>query len=226
MAIVTCPCGVMFEWEPAGRGRPRTKCDACRDRRRAYTKKSPRSTTCVECGTEFPAVGAARYCSPQCKHRAAYVKRRRKPCYVCGEPTGWAGTDKRAPGAVKHNDCVAHGTAAGYQGGCRCRPCTDAKTDWMRDYWERNPDRKPGKWITQGERQAIYERDGWRCQLCGEDVDPGLSFPHPMSATLDHIECQSWALVPDHSAENLRLAHFLCNQKRGNREWKELAGSD
>lgn len=65
-------------------------------------------------------------------------------------------------------------------------------------------------------RLAIYERDGWTCQLCRDPVDPELPVHDAWAATLDHIECQSWALIPDHSPENLRLAHRWCNSVRGN----------
>lgn len=64
-------------------------------------------------------------------------------------------------------------------------------------------------------RLAIYERDQWTCQLCSEPVDRALPPSSMWGATLDHIECQSWALVPDHSAKNLRLAHRWCNSVRG-----------
>jgi 5-methylcytosine-specific restriction endonuclease McrA len=64
-------------------------------------------------------------------------------------------------------------------------------------------------------RSAIYERDAWTCQLCRSPVDPDLPPSDVWAATLDHIECQSWALVPDHSPENLRLAHRWCNSVRG-----------
>lgn len=72
-----------------------------------------------------------------------------------------------------------------------------------------------GNWITKDRRRALYERDNWTCQLCGEPVDPstyGARYP-----TLDHIEPQSLALIPDHSDRNLRTAHLSCNAKRGNR---------
>lgn len=65
------------------------------------------------------------------------------------------------------------------------------------------------------ERLAIYERDGWVCQLCFEPVDPDLPPSNTWSATLDHIVCQSWSEEPDHSPENLRLAHRWCNSVRG-----------
>lgn len=71
--------------------------------------------------------------------------------------------------------------------------------------------------IARSARLAIYERDGWTCQLCREPVDSTLHWSDNMAASLDHIECQSWALIPDHSPANLRLAHRLCNALRSDR---------
>lgn len=64
-------------------------------------------------------------------------------------------------------------------------------------------------------RLAIYERDGWTCQLCFDPVDPDLPPSDAWAATLDHIVCQSWTDEPDHSPSNLRLAHRWCNSVRG-----------
>lgn len=74
-----------------------------------------------------------------------------------------------------------------------------------------------GTWIAEEERRAIYERDDWTCQLCKAPVDEGLPHGDPMEATLDHIVPLSTVLLPDHSPENLRLTHRVCNQRRGNR---------
>lgn len=72
--------------------------------------------------------------------------------------------------------------------------------------------------IRPAERIAIYERDGWICQLCSGPVDPDLDQSDQWGATLDHVECQSWG-TPDHSAENLRLAHRWCNSVRGDERY-------
>ena len=72
--------------------------------------------------------------------------------------------------------------------------------------------------ISTRNRLAIYDRDGWICQLCTEPVDRDLMATDPLNdwaPSLDHIEPQSWALIPDHSPENLRLAHRWCNSVRG-----------
>lgn len=61
----------------------------------------------------------------------------------------------------------------------------------------------------------IFERDGWRCGICGRKVDRDLDWPHPKSASLDHVEPLSRG--GEHSRANTRLAHLDCNIQRGNR---------
>lgn len=72
--------------------------------------------------------------------------------------------------------------------------------------------------ISTRDRLAIYDRDQWCCQLCLEPVERDLMTIDPLNdwaPSLDHIEPQSHALIPDHSAGNLRLAHRWCNSVRG-----------
>jgi hypothetical protein len=72
--------------------------------------------------------------------------------------------------------------------------------------------------IAHRDRLAIYDRDGWTCQICLDPVDPDLMATDPLSnwaPSLDHIEPQAHALIPDHSPSNLRLAHRWCNSVRG-----------
>lgn len=81
---------------------------------------------------------------------------------------------------------------------------------------EKRNSERPSVWISRADRLAIYERDDWICQLCRLPVDPDLHPLDRMAATLDHIEPQSWALIPDHLPRNLQLAHRVCNTLRGN----------
>ena len=76
----------------------------------------------------------------------------------------------------------------------------------LKDAWAFSP--------TPSERLAVYERDGWVCQLCERPVDPNVEWPDRRSPSLDHVVPQSHALVPDHSVENLQLAHLVCNSYR------------
>lgn len=64
-------------------------------------------------------------------------------------------------------------------------------------------------------RTKVFERDGWRCGLCGQSVPKGLAVPHPKAATLDHIV--PIAAGGTHGYANVQLAHFLCNSRKSDR---------
>jgi hypothetical protein len=59
----------------------------------------------------------------------------------------------------------------------------------------------------------IYERDKWRCQICGKKVDRRLKHPNPLSKSLDHII--PLAKGGSHSRANVQLAHLVCNLSIG-----------
>lgn len=54
------------------------------------------------------------------------------------------------------------------------------------------------------------------CGICGKPVDKSLKYPHPMSATVDHIIPLDRGGHPSDLA-NLQLAHFCCNRQKSNR---------
>lgn len=72
----------------------------------------------------------------------------------------------------------------------------------------------------------VFERDGWRCQICQWLVFRDEEYPHPASASIDHIVPLSRG--GSDVAANKRTAHLFCNIRRGNKitpEEKELAAS-
>ena len=61
----------------------------------------------------------------------------------------------------------------------------------------------------------VFERDGWRCGICGDSVDRDVPWPDVVSSSLDHI-------VPllhggSHTYDNVQLAHLGCNIRKGAR---------
>ncbi|MGV9815459.1 HNH endonuclease [Streptomyces cellulosae] len=67
-------------------------------------------------------------------------------------------------------------------------------------------------------RAAVFRRDGWICQLCGEGIDRAVRFPHPRSKSIDHIVPLSHgAGTPGHVFSNCQAAHLGCNSSKGNR---------
>lgn len=65
------------------------------------------------------------------------------------------------------------------------------------------------------EPTEIFDRDGWICQICGDDVDRSASWPDPRSASLDHIIPLSRGGT--HIRENAQCSHFQCNVRKGGR---------
>lgn len=68
--------------------------------------------------------------------------------------------------------------------------------------------------ITAARRARLMQRDGHTCQICFLPTSEAWSADDPWSPTLDHIEPQASAPDPDHSDENLRLVHAICNSYR------------
>lgn len=76
---------------------------------------------------------------------------------------------------------------------------------------------------TNRENKTEYERNRKQvlreeadCWLCGEPVDFTIKWPEPMSKTIDHVI--AYASGGTHERSNLRLAHNICNQRRGNKD--------
>lgn len=57
------------------------------------------------------------------------------------------------------------------------------------------------------------------CAICGKPVDFKLKFPHPMSATVDHIIPVSKGGHPS-AIDNLQLAHLKCNRAKSDKTMK------
>lgn len=72
-----------------------------------------------------------------------------------------------------------------------------------------------GAHVAPVNRIAIFERDRWRCKLCGKPVARTRQAPHPKAPVLDHI--LPLAQGGTHEPANVQLAHFICNSIKGDR---------
>lgn len=70
-----------------------------------------------------------------------------------------------------------------------------------------------GRWIDYLDRLAIYRRDDWTCQICGEVTEPDADPTSAWFPSLDHIIPRSQGGPDDW--HNLRTAHNWCNSVRG-----------
>lgn len=75
----------------------------------------------------------------------------------------------------------------------------------------------------EGAHQLAFKRNKKKifatqtvCGICGRPVDKSLKYPHPMSATVDHIIPVARGGHPS-DIENLQLAHFTCNRQKSDK---------
>ncbi|AHB31611.1 HNH endonuclease [Arthrobacter phage vB_ArS-ArV2] len=78
-----------------------------------------------------------------------------------------------------------------------------------------NPRRSNG--TLRDKIRARVLREETHCWLCGKEVDKTLPHGQPGSPEVDEINPVSKGGSP-FDRKNCRLAHRLCNQKRGNRD--------
>lgn len=229
-----------------GYAKYRCRCNDCRAAKRAVMREyaarrraqgrpltyrrryEPRA--CEWCSTEFDARmdTASRFCSNDCANlrqvedgearRVAHLSTI-APVHVGPRPESWGyappieATVVTLPkwwGVITNGPCSWCGTvftSTGHDAKYCSKKCASAKSKASRG--ERF---QPSPIL----RRAIYERDGWVCQLCGDPTDPNADPWSDWYPSLDHIIPQSHTLIPDHSAENLRCCHRWCNAVRGN----------
>jgi len=73
--------------------------------------------------------------------------------------------------------------------------------------------RKSGATIESFRVFDVFVRDNWICGICKMPIDPSLTYPDPMSVSLDHIIPLSRG--GDHSASNTQASHLNCNVRKG-----------
>ena len=82
----------------------------------------------------------------------------------------------------------------------------------------RRPSNHKERWLNV---TRLMARDGTSCAICGEPLDRGLKdCTHPRYITFDHVVPRSHGGLT--RLDNLRLAHQLCNNRRGNDPLDEL----
>lgn len=63
--------------------------------------------------------------------------------------------------------------------------------------------------------EEIGERDGWRCWLCDERVEPGMSVNDDRGPSVDSLMTAKAAKGKSGAAPTERLAHRGCNTRKG-----------
>lgn len=67
--------------------------------------------------------------------------------------------------------------------------------------------------------KKLHKRDKGICRICGERVDMRRKWPHPLSASIDHVIPLSNEGL--HAWDNVQLAHLRCNMKKGDKAQRQ-----
>lgn len=234
-------CGKPIAVEQTRRGPRRKVCSLlCRARRtqqgkralrpdrprRQYRRRTVRQVSCIACGTSFETKDPVRRCcSARCgarlgKKRQSVLRaekaaaRLARKCERCGKdfkmhrPSGKANAGRVNEGRFCSRFC-AHGGVA-----------YASRKDAKRARKHRRRAREKAVEAERFSNVEIFQRDGWRCGLCGDRVNRKLRHPNEMCASLDHI-------VPlmeggAHTKANVQLAHLRCNVAKGVRAGGQL----
>jgi 5-methylcytosine-specific restriction endonuclease McrA len=198
----TCPeCGgVVIQ---CGVGRPRKFCtEQCKARasnRRSRRARLPirqrYSGTCKWCGGTFEASKRGKiFCSQRC---ANAVSARRSKLGVNGKGPKACATCGQTFDAVRatHRWCS--------------RQCRNRHFGLVR---ARSRSKPSAAMYTDRE---IFERDSWRCHICGKKVRQDVPRLHDEGATIDHLVPTS--LGGEDEPANVATAHWKCNRDKGTR---------
>lgn len=167
---------------------------AGREEAKALIPKPKYRRVCEMCASEYEAEHnlPSKYCSKSCAKEAGAVRAgcRDRKCRDCGVSLGYFSLVSLC------EDCKAQSLRAARKAGKHRRRA--------RIYAVEHETIKAAE---------IYERDGWRCGLCSGRVSKHHTYPHPMSASLDHIVPLSKGGT--HTKDNTQLSHWSCNHQKG-----------
>lgn len=226
-AMVCAGCSAPFSYH-----RRRKYCsDRCRTKHLETTRPARShvsATACVDCGTAY---GLGWWVGRIAKPGAA--SGRCHACYLAYTRRRQSPNGPKPP--PKHPRCIScRGLVKGVDARCKacfplhCHLCgakchSRSSTPTCVKCADRNRPpamRKRAIAVRNGDKgiswRTIAERDGWRCHLCGAEVEQcGGTAHEPKGATVDHII--PIALGGTHTWDNVALAHRRCNISRGAR---------
>jgi hypothetical protein len=194
-------------------GRPKRYCNKSHGEKylNSLKPKAPRlEKSCAWCSKTFiTKLPNMKFCSIECRTalnrdkqvKATIAKHETNPrrfdfnCDRCGQIVG---TDKYiTPGKY----------------GRFCRNCRLVKR--RESYRAKNVRRQGATNAIRITADVIIERDGNLCHLCDVEIDLSLARNSRFGATIDHVIPLSKGGLD--VIDNLRLAHWICNIKKGNR---------
>lgn len=167
--------------------------------------------SCVVCGKKFEGKAGRKYCSDECIKEKG--RQRAKEKYKHEPVPSFETTCQQCGKIYKTNRPSSRYCSKA----CAAKVERMAKTEQN----QRRRAREKGAYVAPVSRAKIFKRDNWTCQICGKKVNRKLEYPHPMSASIDHVI--ALANGGTHEPANVQLAHFICNSvKSSNDEGEQL----
>lgn len=186
----------------------RTQSDEYRKRRNEYTgqrlqriRQNRKPRYCPICEDPIPS-GRKKFCSDLCIEFDYQIRRPAKKhilrrCPGCKQPKQFSGT-------YCSKDCYLQ---------------SDHGRFIRRQSRHRRRARMHNAQIEQVDSRLIAKRDKYKCHICRKRVNMNLDVQDIYSPTMDHLIPIS--LGGDHTYANIRLAHRICNSRKGNRAVNE-----
>lgn len=189
---------------------------------RAGNERKPRP--CAWCGTTFRSTRkASRFCTLSCY--SASCRDKRMPVLHPDAPRHVAPPILDVPRTWTAGACVSCGATFVVRNDPQITTCSEKcqrrvhrkrhRAKHGRSDIHRHRARRYGVEYEPISNRSVFERDDWRCGICGEDVDRSVKAPHPLSPSLDHVVPMS--LGGGHTLDNVQCAHFRCNTLKGAR---------
>ncbi len=154
---------------------------------------------CKNCGRKFEAQVGAMYCSAECKGLNVKLTAKRFYCAECNQCVQTSYRDKRK----KFCSNV----------------CSRRSEVRVRRKMERA--RLRNVQVEKVDPIKVFERDGWKCQICGGKTPKAKrGMIDERAPELDHIVPLS--VGGEHSYKNTQCACRECNGKKGNRVYGQI----
>ena len=171
------------------------------DYARQWAQRHRRPRPCAICEDLIP-LGRKKFCSDLCVEFDNRIRRPAKihivrRCPGCKQPKQFSGT-------YCSNDCYRQ---------------SDQGKLIKRQARHRRRARMHNAQIEQIDPLVIAKRDKYKCHICRKRVNMDLDIQDNYSPTMDHLIPIS--LGGDHTYANIRLAHRICNSRKGNRAINE-----
>lgn len=169
---------------------------------------------CKNCGAEFVSAALQSYCSEECRKKTKCDQSRTSNaekktirqifCRECGQPFINEYGNKR-------NVFCSIACSRRYNSRIRKQRTGSNHRSRARHY---------GVAYEPFNTKAVFERDNWRCGICGKPIAKDKKCPHPLSPTIDHII--ALADGGAHIKSNVQAAHFICNSYKGAKSQGQL----